>query len=119
VLEYKLFGYWSVAEAEEWLSAVAVAVAARPPGKWYILGDSTQAKAQSAEVNAIRSRIADITQDAGLAGAVLIVESATVRIQSQRLISKTAHPELYTYVLTPAEAEQALQALMARDKTSG
>ena len=67
VLEYKVSGFWKVADAEEWLAAVGAAVAARPAGRWYMIGDSSEAKAQSKEVNVIRSRIADLTQDAGLA----------------------------------------------------
>jgi hypothetical protein len=114
VLEYALFGYWSVADANAWKAAISSKVSSRGGnGPWYMIGDLAQLKTQSDEVNAIRDDVTRMALANNLGGCVMYGIAGVGLLQLRRLLNASGHAEKFACTETAVDAERQLKTWMS------
>lgn len=113
VLDYSLRGFWTVEDAQKWVDAMTTVVAGRPAGEWFMFGDLREMRAQTAAVNELRNQVTRLTLANGLSGCVMVLASQSSQMQLQRLLQASARPDIFRYVDSFEEGENALAELMA------
>jgi hypothetical protein len=115
ILDYRLTGYWTKDDAHQWLDAMTGAVAGRPgsPGPWYMLGNLSELKTQTDEVNTIRDQVTQMALGNGLRGCVMFGVTGVRLMQLKRLLLASGDHERFAYAETQAEGEQQLATFMS------
>jgi serine/threonine-protein kinase len=93
ILRLKVWGFWDVPEAKDYLEEFLAKASRLVGGPWYVLADIADFTAQKPEVNPYLGKAMEFAASHGMRRAANLVNSALSKMQIARLSKDMGLPE--------------------------